>query len=210
MKYLLASILLLLAANGTQAQGNSELLTFPIELKYFKAERKSNLVKLHWLAPCQVSEATFEIQQGTDGRNFATIHSLTADQVRCTQPFDFTDPVVRNGRTYYRIRMTAITGASLHSFTLAVLSSGQEFALNALLPSVVQQATTLHLSAAAPGKLQLTITSLSGQSFQQRTVDVMSGTNQLPLELGNLPAGNYILRAVNERQEQKTIRFIKL
>lgn len=194
---------------GLAAQSNPELLIYPIELKYFKAEKKVQEVTLHWLAPCQVSEATFDIQHSVDGKQFSTLYSITADQVRCTQPFAFTDPTARNGRHFYRIRMTPISNQSIHSFVVSVLNEGDGFALNALLPSVVQNTTSLHLSSGGKDQLELRITDLSGKMFLLQKTALAKGVNQITLHLGFLPRGAYVLSATNSRQETRLLRFTR-
>jgi hypothetical protein len=209
MKKILLFAFSSLLSLGLVAQGNPELLTYPIELKYFKAEKKEQEVTLHWLAPCQVSEATFDIQHSTDGKQFVTLFSITADQVRCTQPFQFTDPVLRNGQHFYRIRMTPLSNQSIHSFIVSVLNEGGGFALNALLPSVVQNSALLHLSSGGKDYLEIRITDLSGKNYLQQKTEVVKGVNQLSLQLGFLPRGAYLLTATNSKQETKLIRFTR-
>ena len=209
MKKILVLIFCCILSSGILAQGNPELLTYPIELKYFNAEKKVQEVTLHWLAPCLVAEATFDIQHSVDGKQFATLYSITADQVRCTQPFAFTDPTARNGQHFYRIRMTPISNQSIHSFVVSVLNEGDGFLLNALLPSVVQNTTSLHLSSGGKDQLQLRIIDLSGKVFFQQKTEVSKGVNQITLQMGFLPPGAYILSATNSRQETRLLRFTR-
>jgi hypothetical protein len=204
-------LLLILLSTGlfSKAQTSGELLTFPIELKTFKAQKQNQKVLLHWLAPCQVSEATFDIQHSTDSKNFTTITSISADQARCEEPFEFTDPTVRTGQQFYRIRMTAVTNQTQNSFTISVFSNSNGFELTSLRPNTVTSSANLQIATSASEQLQLYITNWMGVRMAARTIQVESGSNQVSLDLQFLPAGSYYISAISNKQEIKTIRFIK-
>lgn len=209
MKTTLSIIICFVTAVTGFAQSNDPFLVFPIELKYLQAQKTSQSNLLKWLAPCQTSEATFEIQHSTDNRNFKVLESINADQLRCTQPFDFTDLQRREGTNYYRIRMITPSNTFAHSFTVAVLNAGSGFELNALLPSLVNTNAVLSISSAESDRLQLYMTDLTGKRYSMQQYQVQSGTNQIQLQLTALPAGSYVLTAVNGKGDQRTLRFLK-
>lgn len=191
------------------SQANDPFLVFPIELKYFHAQKTNQSNLLKWLAPCQTSEATFEIQHSTDNRNFVVLESINADQLRCTQPFDYKDLQRREGTNYYRIRMITPSNSSVHSFIVAVLNAGSGFELNALLPSVVHSTVVISISSAESDRLQIFITDLTGKRYSVQQYQVQAGTNQINLNLDALPGGQYILSAINSKRDQKSLRFLK-
>jgi hypothetical protein len=209
MKKLLPILFFAFLYTGVLAQSNPQLLTFPIELKYFKAEKTAQKIRLNWLAPCQVSEATFEIQHSADSRNFSTLFSLTADQARCAEPFEFTDPVVRSGKNFYRIRMSTASNLSLNSFTVAVVNNAEEFALNALLPSAVQSNAVLSISSGSAKQLTMVINSINGKQVEQKQFNVLPGTNEILLNLNSIQKGVYILSVYANGKERKTLQFVK-
>lgn len=209
MKTILSIIICFVTAVTGFAQSNDPFLVFPIELKYFQAQKTNQTNLLIWLAPCQTSEATFEIQHSTDNRNFKVLESINADQLRCTQPFDYTDLQRREGTNYYRIRMITPTNTFAHSFTVAVLNAGSGFEINALLPSLVKTNAVLSISSAESDRLQLYMTDLTGKRYSIHQYQMQPGSNQIQLQLSNLPAGSYVLTAINGKGDLRTLRFLK-
>jgi hypothetical protein len=184
-------------------------LVFPIELKFFQAQKTSQQNVLRWLAPCTSDFAAFEVQHSTDNKTFNVLHSFTADQIRCAEPFDYTDLQRREGTNYYRIKLTTPANTSVNSFTVAVLNGNKGFELNALLPSLVTSTATLSISSAIKDRLAITITDLNGGQFLVQQQELQPGTNQVQLNLLSLPAGQYFIKAFNGNNESKQLRFLK-
>jgi hypothetical protein len=209
MKTFLAAIVFLISTLTGFAQANDPFLVFPIELKFFQAQKTTQHNVLRWLAPCTSDFAAFEVQHSTDNKTFRVLHSFTADQIRCAQPFDYTDPQRREGTNYYRIKLTTPANTSVNSFTVAVLNSNKGFELNALLPSLVTSTASLSISSAIKDRLAITITDLNGRQFLLQQQELQPGTNQVQLNLLNLPAGQYFIKAMNGSNETRQLRFLK-
>lgn len=209
MKTIITSILFVVAAVTGFAQTTDPYLVFPIELKFFQASNAGQQNTLRWLAPCITNEATFEVQHSTDNKNFSVLTIITADQVRCREPFDYTDAVRRSGNNYYRIRLITPANTSVHSFIVVVLNKANGFELNALLPSLVTTTATLSISSATKDRLAITVSDINGRQFLVQQQELLPGTNQVQLNLQSLPAGQYFIKAVNSKEEQKQLRFIK-
>lgn len=207
-KTIVASLLLLLSV-GVFAQTTDPYLVFPIELKFFKASISGQQNTLRWLAPCTTDEAMFEVQHSNDNKNFNILTTITADQARCREPFDYTDAVRRSGNNFYRIRLITPSNTSVHSFTVVVLNKASGFELNALLPSLVTTTATLSISSATKDRLVMTVTDLNGRQFLIQQQELLPGTNQVQLNLQRLPAGQYLIQAINSKEEQKLLRFLK-
>lgn len=204
MKTFITAIVFLFTAVTGFAQ-----VTFPIELKFFQAQKTSQHNVLRWLAPCTSDFAAFEVQHSSDNQNFTVLHSFTADQIRCAEPFDYTDLQRREGTNYYRIKLTTPANTSVNSFIVAVLNGSKGFALNALLPSLVRSSAVLSISSAETDKLQLIITDISGKRHSVHQEQLQAGSNQVQLNLQSLPAGQYILQASNSKGDQQQLRFLK-
>lgn len=209
MKTSITAIVFFFTAITGFAQANDPFLTFPIELKFFQAQKTSQYNVLRWLAPCTSDFAAFEVQHSTDNKTFSVLHSFTADQVRCAEPFDYTDLQRREGTNYYRIKLTTPANTSVNSFIVAVLNGSKGFALNALLPSLVRSTAVLSISSAEIDRLQLTITDISGKRYTVQQEQLSPGSNQVQLNLQSLPSGQYVLQASNSKGEQQYLRFLK-
>jgi hypothetical protein len=211
MKKLLLIVPALISCFMLMAQDNLNLTTFPIQLRYLNAEKlSSSQTVIRWLAPCQTSEATFEIQYATDAQNFTVLHTITADQQRCLQPFDFTDTRLLSGKNYYRIRLITPANVSIHSYIIPVVSKGGGFELNSLWPSVIKGSTVLNYSSGKDETTDFLIADINGRIIQSFSQKSKTGNNQLTLNLSHYQPGYYILQAVNSGKEKRTIRFQKL
>ena len=209
MKPFITAIVFSLTAVTGFAQANDPYLVFPIELKFFHAQKTPQFNKLRWLAPCTTDFAVFEVQHSSNNQNFTVLHSFTADRIRCAEPFDYTDLQRREGTNYYRIKLTTPSNTSVNSFIVAVLNGGKGFALNALLPSLVHSTAVLSISSAETDRLQLIVTDLSGKRYTVRQEQLQAGSNQVQLNLQGLPSGQYILQASNSKGDQQQLRFLK-
>jgi hypothetical protein len=209
MKTFLTAVVFLVSTLTGFAQANDPFLVFPIELKFFQVQKTSQHNVLRWFAPCTSDFAVFEVQHSTDSKNFTVLHSFTADQIRCAQPFDYTDLQRREGINYYRIKLTTPANTTVNSFTVAVLNGNKGFELNALLPSLVTTTASLSISSATKDRLVITITDLKGQQFLLQQQELQPGTNQLQLNLLSLPAGQYFIKAMNGSNETRQLRFLK-
>jgi hypothetical protein len=209
MKTSIAAILFFFTAFTSSAQANDPFLVFPIELKFFQAQKTSQHNVLRWLAPCTSDFAAFEVQHSTDNKNFSVLHSFTADQIRCAEPFDYADLQRREGTNFYRIKLTTPANTSVNSFTVTVLNGNKGFELNALLPSLVASTATLSISSAIKDRLTITISDLNGRQFFIQQQELQTGSNQIQLNLFNLPAGQYFMKAINGSNESRQLRFLK-
>lgn len=209
MKKIIAACTLLLINVVAFTQATDPYLVFPIELKFFQASNTGQQNTLRWLAPCITNEATFEVQHSTDNKNFSVLTTITADQARCREPFDYTDAVRRSGNNYYRIRLITPSNTSVHSFIVVVLNKASGFELNALLPSLVTTTATLSISSATKDRLAITVTDINGRQFLVQQQELLPGTNQVQLNLQGLPAGQYFIKAINSKEEQIQLRFLK-
>jgi len=208
MKKFLLSLLILSTTISMQAQLNVSD-SVPVRLSTLDARLVGNNARLDWKVVCFLSFAKFEIQRSADGRNYTTIHSFEADQVRCRQPFDFTDDNI-NGRAFYRLRVGDPDGRVYHSKIVAVAGKVTDFELNSLTPSLVRNSTSLSISSAVAGKASVSITNIQGNMVKNFSFNLNKGVTETLLNLSGLAKGNYILRLSNGSSDTRVIRFSKV
>jgi len=208
MKKMLLSLLLLSTTISIQAQ-LSVSDSVPVRLSTLDARLVGNSARLDWRVVCFLSFARFEIQKSADGRSYTTIHSFEADELRCRQPFDFTDANI-NGRAFYRLRVGDPDGRVYNSKIVAVAGKETGFELNSLTPSLVFNSTSLSISAAVAGKASISITNFQGNTVQSFSFNLNKGVTETLLNLSGLAKGNYILRLSNGSSDTRVIRFSKV
>ena len=205
---MLLSLLLLSTTISIQAQ-LSVSDSVPVRLSTLDARLVGNSARLDWRVVCFLSFARFEIQKSADGRSYTTIHSFEADELRCRQPFDFTDANI-NGRAFYRLRVGDPDGRVYNSKIVAVAGKETGFELNSLTPSLVFNSTSLSISAAVAGKASISITNFQGNTVQSFSFNLNKGVTETLLNLSGLAKGNYILRLSNGSSDTRVIRFSKV
>ena len=208
MQKFLLSLLLLSATISTHAQFNVSD-SVPVRLSTLDARLVGGGARLDWQVVCFLAYAKFEIQKSADGRNYTTIHSFEADQLRCRQPFDFTDANI-NGRAFYRLRVGDPDGRVYNSKIVAVAGKESGFELNSLTPSLVRDATSLSISSAVAGKASVSITNFQGTMVRNFTFNLNKGVTETSLNLSGLAKGNYVLRLSNGSSDTRVIRFSKV
>jgi Secretion system C-terminal sorting domain len=195
----------------TQAQTIDPITTFAIELRYFNATKASNnTVVLRWLAPCQTSGATFEIQHSGNARNFSTVHTVTATQERCLEPFDYSDLRLLTGTNFYRIRLITPANYSISSYIIPVVGKGATFEINSLWPNVITSTAMLNFSSGTDDRVHFVITDMNGKRMKTFTEQAKTGNNQLQINLTTFNAGFYTIQAINSKKEKSVLRFQKL
>ncbi|MEO6455810.1 MAG: T9SS type A sorting domain-containing protein [Ginsengibacter sp.] len=181
----------------------------PVRLSTLEAGTVGNNAKLMWKVVCFLQYAKFEIQRSPNGVNYSTIDTFEADQLRCRQPFDFTDPNI-TGKTFYRIRVGDLDGKFYHSKVVAVTGNEKGFEINALSPSFVTTNTALSISSAAKDKAEIVITNFQGMVVKRFTIKLNKGVSEAAIDLTNIAKGNYVITVTNSFSMVKTIRFVKL
>jgi hypothetical protein len=150
------------------------------------------------------------LQRGADSRNFSDLYSITADAIRCNQPFDHIDANPLIGMNYYRLKVVDADGHISYSSTVALLNAVKGFDIISIAPNpVVSDNFKLNVASAQAGKIEMTIFDMQGRLVNRQSISLIAGFNSLPVNVGNLAAGTYTIRAGMQDEQFKIIRFVK-
>ena len=208
MKTVLFFVIFSLTISYKATTQNSNNDSVPIRVTYFNAAQNSNKTRLNWKVVCNLNYASFEIQRSTNGIDYLTITSFTADKIRCQSPFDFEDAIATS-HTYYRLKVGDRDGN--FSTSKIVETSGKEhsFAIN-IIPGVVVSNTLLRMSSATADNADIAITNQQGVLVKRFKYKLVKGLTELKLNMNDLDKGSYILTVYNSSLERRTARFLKL
>jgi hypothetical protein len=191
-------------------EGSILTLQKGIAIRYLNGQRQREQHLLHWAVYCTSNEARFAIQRSKDGRHFTDIGQLTASYTRCLQPFDFSDMQPLPGLNYYRIKTIDIDGSITYSTTILLQDKRTAPGSLTLQPTLVQQPLALlWVDAVNTTAATIAITDVSGKTVALQSAGLLAGSNQLTLNLGNLPPGHYQLTLIAKGQEWPVVRFVK-
>ncbi len=182
----------------------------PIKLEYFKGSHTGNNNLLDWKVNCTSTEAKFDIERSLDARNFTSIYNFTAPQVRCLQPFDYTDTKPASGINYYRIKMTDVDGKASYSAVVALLNKETGFELVSMQPTLVKDGTAaLMVTAAQKTNVQIVITDVAGKKVQAMNQTLNNGSATIMMNVEKLSPGTYQVTGYTVNGRSRTIRFVK-
>ncbi len=182
----------------------------PIKLEYFKGSRIGNNNVLDWKVNCTSTEAKFEIERSNDSRNFSSIGSFTASQLRCLQAFDYTDNRTLSGMNYYRLKMIDVDGKASYSNIVALLNKETGFELVSMSPNLIHKETAkLNITAAQKTDVTIIVTDIAGKRVQAQTTVLTAGNNVILMDFEKLSAGTYQVTGYTVTGKSKTIRFVK-
>ena len=205
---ILFSIMLFVFANSISAQfTNAD--SVPVRISSITSEKTATGNKINWKVSCSLPFANFEVQRSPDGANYTTINSFQADELRCQQPFDFTDPLQLK-KSFYRIKVGDIDGRIYSSKVVAFYGQAHGFDINTITPSIISQNTVINITSSSVDKVQLSIISLAGISALKKEIMLLNGNNEIKIELGHLPKGSFFITIVNSKGVVKSSSILKL
>jgi len=183
----------------------------PIVVNYLTGRRQGSNHLLNWKVTCTTSpRANITLQRSSDSRNFNDIYSITADALRCNQPFDYTDANPLKGMNYYRLKIVDADGKITYSTTVALLNAAKGFDIISIAPNpVVNDNFKLNVSNALSGKMEIVIFDMQGRLVNRQSISLIAGFNSLPVNVANLSAGTYTIKAGMADEQTKIVRFVK-
>jgi len=184
--------------------------TLPISLEYFKGVQVDNKHSLSWKVNCTSSKATFDIQRSGDGQHYVSIATMTADQLRCAQPFDYTDEHPLSGMNYYRIKIIDPDDKSYLSNTLSFMLKTKGFDILSISPNpVVKENAVLKINAGDKSQVRISISDFTGRIISNQTTALIPGINQVILNTSSLVRGTYHVTTYSPGATPKTIKLVK-
>lgn len=183
----------------------------PVVINYFTGRRQGSQHLLNWKVTCNSTpRVTMILERSADSRNFTAINSITADAVRCNQPFDHTDTDPLKGMNYYRLKMADADGKVSYSSIVALLNAVKGFDIIGIAPNpVVTGNFKLNMASAQAGKMDIAIFDMQGRLMSRQNAGVIAGFNSSTVDASSLSAGTYLLQVNMANEITKTLRFVK-
>jgi hypothetical protein len=183
----------------------------PIVVNYLTGRRQGSNHLLNWKVTCNTSpRASMTLERSADSRNYTGINTITADAARCNQPFDYTDVNPLPGMNYYRLKVVDADGKVTYSSTVALLNAVKGFDIVSIAPNpVVNNVSKLNIASAQAGKMDIVIFDMQGRMVSRQSISLVAGFNSMPINVADLAAGTYTIKAGIADDQYKVIRFVK-
>lgn len=179
----------------------------PIKLHSFSAVEKPSSVVLTWNAATENIMEHFEIERSVDGMNYIKLVDVVAKGVG-THDYIFTDVVPVNGTGFYRLKLINRDGSYMYSKIVTAGYQSKDIVISRLYPAVAASKIDLVIIANKNLPALLQIQNTQGAIIKTSSVKLAAGSNTIPVDVANLPAGNYFIR-LNVNGTSFTERFIK-
>ncbi len=177
-----------------QVSGSTYVSTLlPVTLTGFTASEVNNTTLLQWTTTTEFSNEGFSVERGTDGADFSTIGwvvSVNAGTV--TTHYSFTDKQTPNGKIYYRLRITDISGQSAYSPVVAINAAGNTDLKTYPVP--VQDHVVVEYSGTSGENINIALLNSSGLPvYTSKQVAQGSQQSMVITRTGNMKPGIYFL-----------------
>ena len=188
------------------SSGPFEIL--PVRLHNFSAVYASELVKLKWKASNDTEFSYFEIEHGTDSRNFRSLGKVYSKNDGSVNGYEFDDRQFAEGRNFYRLRMVGNSGRVEQSSILIVVvkrNSNSELRVNTLFSNQLNIAFPLEQE----NTVRIQLLNGAGQVVKSMRKEGFKGLNFVQFDnLEGLPAGTYLLniQTSDNNQLKKVIK----
>jgi len=182
-----------------------------ISLNYLRGVKQGNAHLLNWKVTCSSTpNVTLTLERSADGVSFKPIYSITADALRCAQPFEYNDAQPVAGTNYYRLKMTDANGKISYSNIITLINASQGFDIMHIAPNpVTGNNFTLNISSAKATQMNIVISDLQGRVVKQASLSLIAGYNTSEINIQSLAPGTYQLYGSNGTDKSKLIRFVK-
>jgi hypothetical protein len=184
--------------------------TLNISLNYFRGAQIDKKHLLSWKVNCTSIQAKFELQRSSDGRDYTTINSLTADKDRCGTPFEFIDENPLQGKNYYRLKFIDVDGKISYSNIVVLTQKMNLIEVISLNPNIITSGNSLlKINAAERESINIVTSDYTGRVIKTQIISLQIGLNQIAIDVNNLASGTYNITCYMAKQKPQTLKLIK-
>jgi hypothetical protein len=166
------------------------------ELLSFTGRKQNERAALKWVTTREDELLLFDIEKSVDGINFSIAGTVNSNNDPGAEQnnYSFTDPVLLNGKTYYRIRMKNSAGQSLYSKTILLAGEKETFSFVSVINPFAQH-LAFDIVSDQNGKAEAELVDVAGKSVKRVSFAIAEGVNRLRIDDTELLAGGiYFLR----------------
>ena len=174
-----------------------------ISLQSFSGAIVDNSAKLNWASSNEVNAKEYAIESSTDGKNFATIGTVAAKNLKGTNSYDF-ESAAPTTTSYYRLKMIDNNGSFTYS-AVVVLNASVSTKKITVFPNPAANFITLSHTEAVDDAI---VKVLSANGKVVSTTSIQKGATQTTVDVSKLAKGSYIV-SFESNGERTTTQFVK-
>ncbi len=180
----------------------------PISLVSFSGVERNGDAELNWLVSPDSNPDYFEIERSTDGNSFTKIAKVKATANKTA--FNYTDLGLTSGKTFYRMKMTDLTGKVTYSQVIGIRMNTVKAAGVNIYPTILTGSTLFLETNKTINQAILTVTDVNGKTISQKNIGkVAQGqiTSFSPSN-SNLAKGIYFVQVSDNNEKVDVKRII--
>jgi hypothetical protein len=175
------------------------MTALPVNLLSFTGVYANNLVTLNWSTAQEQQNKAFEVQYSANGYAFETIGTVPG-QINSSleSHYVFNTTRYQDGKNFYRLKQIDMDGHSTIS-SIVTIQIGRQ-AVISLAPNPASTRLNLSVNQPVSGRLQLTLTSLTGQ--QVWATPLAGNSSNITVNLPVVTKGVYVVAITNSKGEK--------
>jgi hypothetical protein len=173
----------------------------PIQFMGFSAIRNDGHISLSWLTLTEIANRHFTIERSNNGDFYEEIGTVISigDHYQA-HTYQFSDLQAPRGNVYYRLSEVSDEGVK-SVLAVKYLKGNPESDYFNVYPNPAQEAINVEFTQVQPELITLIeVYNYQGQKVLSESLETLHGFNSIQLQLGDLPAQNYMLRVINSEK----------
>ncbi len=170
--------------------------TLPVKLISFSGRLNGAKVDLNWVTANELNTKNFEVERGTDGRNFTKIATVTAKgNSNTATSYDQADPLPMKGVNYYRLKIIDFDGKFEYSQVVIIRIEDGIQLVTKVAPNPFTGKVDVYLTLTHNSMVDFRFLDINGRLVFNKSVKGLKGFNWFTMnDLDKLPSAPYMLQ----------------
>lgn len=193
--------------NGSGIICSPVLIILPVSFESFTVQATPGAALLQWTVSQEINTAYYQVEKSIDGITFNSIGIVHANGTSGgAREYSFTDNTISGQKTFYRIKVADADSRFSYSVIRYINGGRQDLTLTAYPNPVKEKISIVLPQNWNNGKNKIMFINATGQIVLDKQVAQL----QNDFDVSGLPAGVYLVKAVNTRfNQQLSATFVK-
>ncbi len=176
---------------------NASGTLLPVTFINFDGVLQDGKAMLSWSTATEINNKGFEVERSYDGQTFTGIGFVQGQgNSSVVNNYNYTDEKVLSGYNYYRLRQEDIDGNFNYSSTIRLDFKRFDWAI---FGNPVSSASWVQVQLTKASHVAIQVLTIDGKVISTiNKGNISQGTYSIPLNLGNAPAGIYVVRLLTD------------
>ena len=170
-------------------------MTLPVRLISFSGRLNGTRVDLNWVTANELNTQKFEVERGSDGRNFTKIAAIAArGTTSSATSYDLVDPLPVKGVNYYRLKIIDFDGKFEYSQIVIIRIEDGIQLVTKVAPNPFTGKIDVYLTLTHNTMVDFRFIDINGRMVFSKSVKGLKGFNWFTInDLDKLPSAPYML-----------------